>query len=312
MPHPSSSSPIAAVATHASRAPPPDAEDDHDDLSVALLPASAQRCSQLARVCSPLASRSTAWMGRLGRRRRRPRRAVDLPTGSVPSDGDGGGSPERTPPRRTAAEKAHARRDGGKEAEGGKDGLLVARRVFRRDYGRLVSGERTQCLADALAHALEAEQGAVRAGIGADHCFARAAAYVEEAHPERQLVKTALLQVKGGPAVALLDAAAGRFVLAMSYWHDGAKRYHCAFYDAGFAWEREDLERGWLRGRGVLKDNQADVAVHLAEASDRASKEAARAFFAAPYACTAARRLPLGCLAGLPRRVRGGGPVRGA
>ena len=38
-----------------------------------------------------------------------------------------------------------------------------------------------------------------------------------------------------------------------------------------------------LSGRGVLKDNQADVSVHLAEESDRASTEEARAFFQTPY-----------------------------
>ena len=40
-----------------------------------------------------------------------------------------------------------------------------------------------------------------------------------------------------------------------------------------------------LHGRGVLKDNQSDVPVHLAMDSDRASTEAARAFFQEPYAC---------------------------
>ena len=50
------------------------------------------------------------------------------------------------------------------------------------------------------------------------------------------------------------------------------------FYDAGYEWEDAKLH-----GRGVLKDNQCDVAVHLAMESDRESKEAARAFLQAPY-----------------------------
>jgi hypothetical protein len=43
------------------------------------------------------------------------------------------------------------------------------------------------------------------------------------------------------------------------------------------------LHRGWIGGRDVLKDNQADVLVHLAEASDKESKVKARAFFQFPY-----------------------------
>ena len=38
-----------------------------------------------------------------------------------------------------------------------------------------------------------------------------------------------------------------------------------------------------MRGRGVLKDNQANVLPYLAEPSDGESKEAARAFFQEPY-----------------------------
>jgi hypothetical protein len=69
----------------------------------------------------------------------------------------------------------------------------------------------------------------------------------------------------------------------MRYEDEGGQKYHCAFFGSGIEWRREDIELGWLSGRGVLKDNQADVAVHLAVAADRENKEAARAFFAAPY-----------------------------
>ena len=46
------------------------------------------------------------------------------------------------------------------------------------------------------------------------------------------------------------------------------------------------MECGWIGGRGVLKDNQTDVLVHLAEASDANNKLAARAFFQFPYDST--------------------------
>ena len=91
-------------------------------------------------------------------------------------------------------------------------------------------------------------------------------------------------RVAGGIAFALLNAICGRFVLSMSYMHDGIKRYHCAYFCADFEWQREDLESGrTVCGRGVLKDNQSDVPVHLAMASDRSNADAARAFFDEPY-----------------------------
>ena len=197
----------------------------------------------------------------------------DLPTGSAVTEA------------RTTAE-AHAARDDTKEAAGDKEGLLVGRGAARDDYGRLITGADDQCLADACSHGLEeADPAVVRAGIGADHSFKRAAAFIDEDFSEWALVKaTARFMVKGGIELALLNAMSSRLVLSMSYVHAGAKRYHCAYFEPGFVWAREDLERGWLSGCGVLKDNQADVAVHLAEASDRASTEAARAFFQAPYA----------------------------
>ena len=182
--------------------------------------------------------------------------------------------------------KEAPRRRAFKEALGGKDGLLVGRGEFRRDFGHLVSGGRTECLADAIAHALEADKGVVRNGIGSDHSFKRAVSYIKEAFPEWVLVKnTASFMCKGGPELALLNASTGRFVLSLSYVHNGARQYHCAYFDAGFRWKRDDFQRGApLCGRGVLKDNQSDVPVHLAMDGDRASADTARAFFAAPYA----------------------------
>jgi hypothetical protein len=147
-----------------------------------------------------------------------------------------------------------------------------------------MTGGRTYCLADALTHALKADQEAVRAGIGDDHSFARAITYVNESHADKALIRvTTSLMVKGGIELALLNRTACLLVLDMSYVIGGKKLYHCAFFDAGFEWERETLDRGCVRGRGVLKDNQADVCVHLAELSDADTKDAARAFFQEPY-----------------------------
>jgi hypothetical protein len=88
--------------------------------------------------------------------------------------------------------------------------------------------------------------------------------------------------------LALLSVQSGVFILKMSYTPEGetCKRYHYALFDAGHAWKRETVEHGWICGRGVLKDNQTDVLVHLAEASDGNNKLAARSFFQFPYKCT--------------------------
>ena len=66
---------------------------------------------------------------------------------------------------------------------------------------------------------------------------------------------------------------------------ESIKRYHCALFDAGHIWKRETVERGWIVGRGVLKDNQTDVLVHLAEESDGNNEVSAREFFQSPYKC---------------------------
>ena len=80
-----------------------------------------------------------------------------------------------------------------------------------------MTGGRTYCLADALTHALKADQEAVRAGIGDDHSFARAITYVNESHADKALIRvTASLMVKGGIELALLNRTAGLLVLASS------------------------------------------------------------------------------------------------
>ena len=47
----------------------------------------------------------------------------------------------------------------------GREGLLIGRRDFDHQYGRLVTGDRISCLADSLALALGVDHQAVRAGI---------------------------------------------------------------------------------------------------------------------------------------------------
>ena len=104
-------------------------------------------------------------------------------------------------------------------------------------------------------------------------------------HPDQAFVQaTASVMAKGCLELGLRSRRRGRFLLSMSYLHNHETFVHCAFFDAGFDWTREMLERGWIRGRGVLKDNQADVLPCLAEASTSITEEAARAFFQKPYA----------------------------
>ena len=163
-------------------------------------------------------------------------------------------------------------------------GLLVGRAEFRNIYGSLLDGDLVHCLADAIAHALDVDQNSVRHGIGEDHSFDRAIAYVSESHPDKVLVEaTTSVMVKGCIELGLLSRHSGRFILSMSYLHKNETFSHYAFFDAGFEWTRETLERGWIHGRGVLKDNQADVLPSLAEASASITEEAARAFFQKPY-----------------------------
>ena len=183
-------------------------------------------------------------------------------------------------------EEQHASRDGAKETADGKEGLLIGRREYGDSYDLLLTGDRKHCLADSVAHGLEADQDTVRHGIGEHHSFERATAYVAKAQPDVVLANaSASFMNKGGIEMALLNRPTGRLILSMAYMKDDVKLYHCAYFDAGYEWTRETLEGGVVCGRGVLKDNQADVLPCLAEASDSASKEAARAFFQKPYAC---------------------------
>ena len=228
---------------------------------------------------APLASRPSAQESVVGEPGKE--NEVEPPRSDQPK---GDGSDGRLGSSLNQAPNAHAKRRATKEARPGRDGLLVGRRAFKREYGELVTGDTEHCLADALTHALGADQQAVRAGIGADHSFARAAAHVKVAHQHVALknVSTSFM-VTGGVEKALLNVPSGRFILSMSYMLDGVKKFHFALFDAGFEWTRDTLEHGWVRGRGLLKDNQADVCVHFALPSDGASKEAARAFFQDPY-----------------------------
>lgn len=95
-------------------------------------------------------------------------------------------------------------------------------------------------------------------------------------------MSTLYARAGGGVARALLNAT-GRFVLQMMYPAGGRpsvtnpKLYHCAMYDADFACITDGVSY-----RGALKDNQADVKVHLADESDRSDTHADRARFDEP------------------------------
>ena len=118
--------------------------------------------------------------------------------------------------KRTAAR--NAARGKLKLLEGGKDGLLIGRGEYKKNYDLLHSGSTDSCLADAVAHGLGVDKVAVRRGIGFDHSFARAATYVCQAHPGWALLKcTGKFMQPGGIEQALLNASTGRFVLSMSY-----------------------------------------------------------------------------------------------
>ena len=181
-------------------------------------------------------------------------------------------------------------RDAAKQTQKRNEGLLVARGDFRVGSAtgqkeRLITGQRHDCLADALAYATNDREADVRAFLGDDRSFERAARYVASTHPALALddVSDELLNAKDGVEHTLLGKRTGSFILQQIYNVNGEKRYHCAFLDAGKPWRREHLELGWLTGHGVLKDNQSDVLVSLVEHSDRSNMKAARDFFHQPY-----------------------------
>jgi hypothetical protein len=183
---------------------------------------------------------------------------------------------------------AHQNREKAKDDKTKSAGLLVGRKDYQTSHGVLLSGELEDCLADAVAMALGFPQAKVRDFIGLDHTFIRAAECVRELQPGSDLVPVTQSYMKpGGIELALLSAHVGVFILRMSYTHEGetSKQHHCAIFDAGYLWKRETVERGWIEGRGVLKDNQTDVLVHLAEASEGINTVSDRSFFQFPYKC---------------------------
>jgi hypothetical protein len=156
-----------------------------------------------------------------------------------------------------------------------RQGLIVDGKQQKQ---QLVSGGRDDCISDAAAMMMNSDHKFAWVFFGDDRSFNRARQYVEFCTPGRRLVDVSktMTNTPGGVAFALINSS-GRFLLQMTY--DQPKLYHCAFYDGDF----ECVKDGRLY-RGVLKDNQASTAVHLAEGFDRVDKHAARAFFAAPYA----------------------------
>jgi hypothetical protein len=271
----------AACREAAQRAPP--ASPSASDLLTSSADAGQQRtvvAAHAARDAEPAAAEAAPAACREGHSPPASPSASDLLTSSA----DAGQRAAVGRRKRTAA-AAHVARDSAKNKKRGKKGLLLSRAEFRKDLGQaLVTGTLEHCLADAIAHGLGVEPTMLREGIGTDHSFERAALCVAESHPGTTLANvTARFMVTGGVELALLNSTTGRFVLSMSYVADGAKRYHCSYFEPGFTWQCDDLQRGRLSGHGVLKDNQADVPVHLALAEDRMSTKAAREFFQEPY-----------------------------
>jgi hypothetical protein len=181
-----------------------------------------------------------------------------------------------------------------KNANPSNKGLLFSRGGFRdgvvvdgvMQKQQLVSGGRDHCLSDACAMLLDSCHKVARCFFGTDRSFDRAREYVIFCNSEFRLddVSTKMTNTPGGAAFALINSS-GRYVLQFIYTADDEKStpdnprlYHCAMYDGDLA-----PTEGEKTYRGVLKDNQSDVGVHFAEDSDRATKEAARAFFAEPY-----------------------------
>ena len=185
-------------------------------------------------------------------------------------------------------------RDVTKQSQTDNWGLLMNRGEFHRGGATgkkevLLSGARKDCLADAVTVITHDDKLTVRTFIGDDCSFDRAVAYIATTHPHLALddVSDIMLEAPGGVAMALLNRESGKFILQHTYTVNGKKRNHCATFEV-MEWgpvECFDLATGEVvvkSGRGVFKDNQADVKVHLAEASD-CEKCAARTFFAKPY-----------------------------
>ena len=132
--------------------------------------------------------------------------------------------------------------------------------------------------------ALQIPNGPVRVFMGEQYTWSQANECVKSFQPGWSLVSAnQSLQQPGGLELTLLKQALGKYIMMMTYFEDGIKLYHCAFFDAGEKWKREYHVKGWLFGHGVLKDNQADVGIHYSEDVDRESVASARGFFQGPY-----------------------------
>ena len=202
----------------------------------------------------------------------------------------------------------HWQRDKRKRAFNKVFGYLIAGGRWARGEAtgkkeRVINGGQKDCLSDALALLTGDDKDVVRAFIrGGTSSFDCAMDYVSHAHPSKCLVDVSseMLNKTGGVELGLLNQKEGRFLLNMRYENaEGCS--HCAFYDAAVEWgpmEDFDLESGQIiisAGRGGLFDNQADVPKNLAGASDRIDKDAARRFFAEPYAACLDMRITRVC-----------------
>jgi hypothetical protein len=183
-----------------------------------------------------------------------------------------------------AKKNANSSNKGVLEGRGDFRGGVVVDGVLQKQ--QLVSGGRVHCLPDACAMLLNSCHKVARQFFGTDRSFDRAREYTVFINAEFRLadVSAQMNETVGGAAFALIKSS-GRYVLQFVYTADDEKStpdnprlYHCAMYDGDLA-----PTEGEKTYRGVLKDNQSDVGVHFAEDSDRATKEAARAFFAEPY-----------------------------
>eukprot|EP00036_Acanthoecidae_sp_10tr_P009848 CAMPEP_0182923160 /NCGR_PEP_ID=MMETSP0105_2-20130417/5255_1 /TAXON_ID=81532 ORGANISM="Acanthoeca-like sp., Strain 10tr" /NCGR_SAMPLE_ID=MMETSP0105_2 /ASSEMBLY_ACC=CAM_ASM_000205 /LENGTH=435 /DNA_ID=CAMNT_0025060845 /DNA_START=54 /DNA_END=1357 /DNA_ORIENTATION=+ len=177
-----------------------------------------------------------------------------------------------------------------------RNGLVIPRMAYRdgRATGRqelLLSeakdGQGGTCFPDALCHGLEAlidvtrgTSSHVRARVDSTRSLASGDLAVREVTRGKfRLANVSrMMRLKGGIDFQLLQCETGIFIITLAYWLDDSKRgkqlKHCTMFDAG--------RKMTLQGktyRGVLKDNQHWIKVHVVEDSDRKTIEGARAFF---------------------------------
>lgn len=169
------------------------------------------------------------------------------------------------------------------------------RDVHRRREERKKNEPTIANLDKALAVVTGHDVHAVRAFLGNDFSFRRAAEYFATTLPSSALddISKAMSVTPGGVDVALLSrtCAKSKFVLQQFCIISGERHYHCAVFEAGREWgpcesvDEMTGDRVVVSGSGVLTGFcQSDAKVHLADASHRDSIEAARAFFKKPYA----------------------------